>query len=77
VPGKEKADKAFLLNTKMVRDGYASFDQMKPNTKYDDNLKKAPDDRKVEAGRVVGGVRRESFCAHLPRLHGQGEQVPP
>src|SRR5215212_6456013 len=40
VPGEDGA-KAFLLNTKMVRDGYAAFDAMAPDRKYDKNLKSA------------------------------------
>jgi hypothetical protein len=40
VPG-EDGGKAFLLNTKMVRDGFASFKSKEPNTKYDDRLEDA------------------------------------
>jgi endonuclease YncB( thermonuclease family) len=43
VPGEGSA-KAFLLNTKLVRDGYAGFDAMPPNGKYDKNLEAAEKD---------------------------------
>jgi micrococcal nuclease len=47
VPGEGNA-KALLLNTKQVRDGYAAFEQMKPNTRYDTNLKTAHRDAKAK-----------------------------
>jgi micrococcal nuclease len=38
--------KAFLLNTKLVREGYATFKSKDPNTKYDENFTKAEDEAK-------------------------------
>jgi endonuclease YncB( thermonuclease family) len=38
--------KAFLLNTKLVREGFATFKSKDPNTKYDDNFSKAEDEAK-------------------------------
>jgi micrococcal nuclease len=47
VPGEGGA-KAFLLNTKQIRDGYAVYDQMKPNVHYDTKLKTAVRDAKAK-----------------------------
>jgi micrococcal nuclease len=38
--------KAYLLNTKLVREGFATFKSKDPNTKYDDNFTKAEKEAK-------------------------------
>ena len=47
--------KASLLNTKLIRDGYATFNQMKPNTRYDRRFGKAEDSAR-EKKRGLWGV---------------------
>jgi micrococcal nuclease len=44
-PGKD-GKKASMLNTKMIRDGYATFKSKDPNTKYDENFAKAEQEAK-------------------------------
>lgn len=40
VPGEE-GERAYLLNTRLVREGYAGFDPMEDNDKYDDRIEEA------------------------------------
>lgn len=61
VPGAD-GDKAYLLNTKMVREGYASFKSKDPNTTYDHRLKEAEDyakEKKRGLWKACGGAHVE------------------
>jgi micrococcal nuclease len=40
--------KAYLLNSKVVRDGYAAYADMNPNARYDANIKKAESDARAK-----------------------------
>jgi micrococcal nuclease len=68
VPGEGGA-KAFLLNTKQIRDGYAVYDRMKPNVHYDTKLKTAVRDAKAK-GRglwtACGGAHEAVKLADQP-----------
>jgi endonuclease YncB( thermonuclease family) len=69
IPG-EGGGKAYLLNTKLVREGDAGFDQMKPNDRYDKNLKKAEQDAQDKALGLWGA------CGKLHTTALRCEDVP-
>jgi endonuclease YncB( thermonuclease family) len=68
LPGSDGA-KATLINTKMVRDGYAAFKSDGVNTRYDDNLKAqeatAKKDKRGLWG-VCGGVHQRIIPTPTP-----------
>jgi endonuclease YncB( thermonuclease family) len=70
VPGKD-GKSAFLLNERLIKEGYASFKAKDGNTKYDKHLKKAENAaKKAKAGLwgICGGAHEAQLrCEEVPQ----------